>query len=109
SGAHRLWQSLRLPVELHGHARLRVVQLVEGDDTRVVLFTADTVPGDSLVGELLDDLCVELPPDASDLHLPVGEGVANLLDAFDEAEEMGEGLELRPLVLRGGDRYVHVD
>src|SRR5690554_1092854 len=109
SGADLLRQALRLPVKLHRHAGLCVIQLVESDDARVVLFATNAVPGDSLIGKLLNDFRVELPLDTADLDLPVREGVADLFDVLDEAEEVGEGLELSPLVVRGGDRYVHVD
>jgi hypothetical protein len=58
---------------------------------------------------LLGDLGVELALDAADLDLPVVVRVVDLLDRLDEAEELGERLELRPLVVRLVDGDIDVD
>ena len=85
-----------------------VAQTVEGHDARVLL-TGRRVPGDALVGGLLDDLGVELAGDTGDRHLPVGVSVIDLAHRVDAGHELGEGLELRPLVVDGGDGEVDVD
>ena len=74
-----------------------------------MLLAGCRVPGDALVGGLLDDLGVELSRDAGEGDLPVRVGVVDLAHRVDAGHELGEGLELGPLVVDGGDGEVDVD
>ena len=107
-GADLLRHTLRLPVHLHHHACLRVADAVEGDDAGVA-FAARRVPGDAVVRMLLSDLGVPLLALTADLRSPVEVGVVDLLHLLDPLHERRELLELRPLVVRGLDRYLDVD
>ena len=100
SGSQSIWIITRV---------LFVVQAVEGDHAGVLGLAAGAGPGDALLGVLLGDLGVELALDAPDLGHPVGVRVVELRDALDPAHELGEGLELRPLVVGDPDRDVDVD
>src|SRR5690606_16931758 len=80
---------------------------VEGDDAGLVR-PLQRAPGDPLVGMLLGDLGVELPLDSGDLGDPVGAGVRDLTDGLHALHELGEALELGPLVVRDPDRNVDV-
>jgi hypothetical protein len=107
-GADLLRDALRLPVQLHHHPRLRLVDPVEGDDAGIAL-PARRGPGDALVGMLLGDPGVPLLALAADLGDPVEVYVvelSHLLDAFHERRKL---LELRPLVVRRLDGDLHVD
>ena len=104
-----LGETVGLPFDLDHDPRLCVVQAVEGDDPALVHVTADAVPGDALVGVLLGDPGVELPGHPADLRDPVVRDVVDLGDGLDAPHEVRERLELRPLVVRDGDRHVHVD
>src|SRR4051812_46956843 len=84
------------------------VEPMERDDAGV-LGPGGRGPGDALVRMLLGDLGVPLAADSGDLGDPVQALVvllADLLHAFHEGREL---LELRPLVVGGGDRYVDFD
>ena len=100
--------ALGLGVELDHHARLVVVEAVEGDDAGVVR-AARGAPGHPLVGLLLGDLGVELALDPGDLRLPVQPAIIELADLLDALHEARERLELRPLVVDGVQRDADVD
>src|SRR5439155_6004405 len=71
--------------------------------------TAGGGPRHPLVGQLLGDPGVELSAYPADLYDPVRRGVVELADLLDAGHEAGEVLELRPLVVRGPNRYGNVD
>src|SRR6266702_6080338 len=91
-----------------GDPGLAVTDTVEGHDAGVRR-AVRALPRDPLVWVLLGDLGVELPLDAVDGRRPVGVRVVDLPDALDAAHELREGLELRPLLLRGRDGHVVLD
>src|SRR5690606_31674221 len=69
----------------------------------------EAAPGDALVGMLLRDLGVEFAFHSADVDDPVVAGVIELGDGDDFFQEVGEALELRPLVVRrcDGDVDIH--
>jgi hypothetical protein len=101
-------EALGLPVELDRHAGLVLGEAVEGDDTGVG-FAIGALPRDALVGHLLGDDGVEFALGSRDLHLPVRVRVVGLRDPDDAVHELGERLELGPLVIDDADRDVDVD
>ena len=107
-GPGLLLHAVRLPVHLHGDTRGGVVDPVERDDSGVRP-AVRRLPGHALVRVLLGDLGVPLPPRAADLSDPVKVRVVQLADVLDALHERRELLELRPLVVRDGDRDVNVD
>ena len=78
-------------------------------DAAVVLDLSDAPPRDVTVGHLVDDPRIELAPDSAKAHDPVGQRVVDLRHVIDSTEELGERLELRPLVVRGANGDVHID
>jgi len=81
---------------------------VERDDPGVVL-ALDVAPRDALVRQLLGDLGVPLVRLAAEARAPVQAAVVKLADLVDALHELWEVLELRPLVVRGGDGRLHFD
>ncbi|CAM5463978.1 Potassium-transporting ATPase ATP-binding subunit [Streptomyces narbonensis] len=90
-------------------AAVRIAAETGIDDALLLDVTPDRAPGDALVGQLVDDLGVELATDAGDLGLPVTVPVVDLCDVLDALHEARERLELRPLVVRVPQRNVDVD
>ncbi len=99
---------------------LRLVLQVQGDQRVVgagrcevhragVRRPGDGGPGDLLVGYLFEDRRVPLPPDAGDLGDPVECRVVDLGDLVHAAHELGELLELGPLVVGGPQGDTHLD
>src|SRR5690606_15914676 len=103
-----LQDTLGLEVEPQRDERAAGAVGGEGDGARIVDATL-AAPGDPLVRLLLDDLGVPLDGLAADLRLPVQVGGVELLHSLDALHELREGLELRPLVVRGADRDVDAD
>src|SRR5688572_1854167 len=77
---------------------------VEGHDAGIGR-TVGAAPGDALVGRLLGDLGVPLALLTGDLSHPVDLGVGDLTDLLDTLHELGELLELRPLVVGRADGH----
>src|SRR5690606_35620286 len=100
---------LGLPVELHRHPRALLGEAVERHHSGVLGLAGHAGPSDALVRRLLGDLRRELTLGAVDVDLPLERLVIELADRLDEAQELPERLELRPLVVRGRDIHVDID
>src|SRR3954447_22569396 len=107
-GADRLDHALGLMIDLDGDAGLVRAELLEPDHAGVLL-AARAAPRDARVGALLRDLGVPLLELAADLGHPVHVDVVELAHLADALHEARELLELRPLVVRGGDGDGEVD
>ena len=86
----------------------RLVELVEGDDA-VGAALIHRLPRDSMVRVLLLDLSVPLPLLAADLRRPVQRVSPFCSTRSTPSMNCGNDLELRPLVVRRGDRNLDLD
>src|SRR5438105_11908205 len=103
-----LHDTLRLVVDLQHHARPVVVDAMEGHHAGVP-GAAAARPRDALVGPLLGDLGDPLLFLAADDGFPLQMLVVELADLLDAFHELGEVLELRPLVVHRAQRRIHFD
>src|SRR5690606_2570464 len=69
----------------------------------------DAAPRDDLVGDLLRDLRIPFLFLAPQLRAPVRVRIVDLTHIPDADHELRERLELRPLVIDGMQRAVHLD
>src|SRR5215213_11443665 len=81
---------------------------MQGDDARVPL-ARGRMPGDALVGPLLADLGIPFPSPTARGSDPVEVRVVELPNLLDPLHEARKLLELRPLVVGGLDRDVHLN
>jgi hypothetical protein len=103
-----LHDALRLEVHLQHDPGPAGVEPVEGDHPGL-LRPVHGRPGDPLVRVLLGDLGLELPVDPADRGHPVRGRRRRLVDPVHAVHELGERLELGPLVVRGAHRDVDLD
>src|SRR3954453_8236077 len=101
-GGHLLEHPGRGEIHRDHDGRQPVVELVEADDSGMRR-ARDGLPGDQLVLAAVGDLAFPLPLAEPDLLLPAELVVLLLLDAEDAVHELGELLELGPLLVDGRD------
>src|SRR6185369_2817126 len=104
----RLDDSLGIRIELERHPRVVRAERLEQDGAGV-LGTLGALPGDPGIRDLVGDVGGPLLPPAGDLGGPAQRLVVHLDDGLDGFHELGEALELGPLVVGDADRNVDVD
>src|SRR5690606_3984182 len=103
-----LLEPLRLVAHLKRHPGRVLVDIVERHDTGI-LIPRDAVPGDALIGDLLNDPRLPLLLSAADFGAPLQVLVVDLPHLLDALHEARELLKLGPLVVRRADRNVDFD
>lgn len=98
------WLVVDLDIETAGV----VVDVMKGDDAGVAV-ASRAMPGDAVIGVLLGNLGVPLLMLPGDGRDPVQALVIELTHFLDALHEHGELFELRPLIVSGSDRDVHIN